>query len=481
MPKFGSRGVVLSPGATMGVARRVASALALVIIIVVTTAHCGGGAGTPPAGNPDAGSGSGGGPPDGSIGSSDAGGGGSTDAGGGGSVDAGGGGSGDAGSGGGGTGGGDGDAGTGSAACSQPGLAAADARTYVIDPAGREPEYSAADESGTMLFGVTSPGGPITANEAPLVSPEGTTKAYLSFARGARLHSGASGFSGVLGSFSGNFSVDQVDDDGRRTAGPGYVAAGRIVDVADPRSGTLLLGTFRRAGEAESAASRRAVMVSGTKPPAELWSAPLASNGAVFGAGLDLFGNALVVTDGTGRFGSGAISAQWISSTGADLTGEFLLVSGFEPGSNTWFEVSALGKGGVAVRRVDATDFTGKDLRSRYLCVVDSGAKTCASPPDWLASRPNVRIEAIRNGNAYAVLPDPATVTQCEQTVELLDLRGASCGSVSLPMAAGSCRTRALSVGKDGTLIQPLANEAWHCDAARGCRATWRWLPGLFH
>jgi hypothetical protein len=417
----------------------------------------------------------------GSGGSVGAGGGGSADAGGGGSADAGG-GSADAGGGGSADAGGSGSAdagGGGSAACSQPGPAAVAARTYVIEPAGREPEYSAADESGTMVFGVTGPGSPNTSNEAPLVSPDGTNKKYLSFVKGATLHADPSGFSGPVSSFSGNFSVDRVDVDGSRTIGPNYVAADRIVSAADPRSGTLVIGKFRRVSEPEAAASRRAAKISGNTPPVELWSAPLASAGAVFGAGLDLFGNALVITDGSARFGPGAISAQWIGSTGRDITGEFLLIAAFEPGPNTWFEVSALGSGGVAVRRVDSADFMGKDLRSHYLCVVGSGAPKCDSPPDWLSSRENVRIQAIRSGTAYAVLPDPATVAQCEQTVELVDSGGASCGIVRLRMADGPCRTRALAVGKDGTLIQPLATEAWQCDS-RACRATWRWLPGLF-
>src|SRR5467141_719201 len=135
---------------------RVAWPLAALCAIALAGPHCGGAQAPAPPGNTDAGTGSGGGVPDGSVGGSvdagtgaDGGGGGSVDAGGGSSADAGGGGSADAG------GGGSADAGGGgSAACSQPGPAAVAARTYVIEPAGREPEYSAADESGNMVFGV---------------------------------------------------------------------------------------------------------------------------------------------------------------------------------------------------------------------------------------------------------------------------------------------------------------------------------------
>jgi hypothetical protein len=201
----------------------------------------------------------------------------------------------------------------------------------------------------------------------------------------------------------------------------------------------------------------------------------------VFGAGVDHSGNALVMTDGSARWGPGAISAQWISSSGEDLTGEFLLLTGFHPETGGRFETSALEGGGVAVRQVNPTDLLRREVTSRYLCMVGAGSRTCDAPPEWLSSRRNVRIEAVRNGAAYAVLPDPALVSDCMQTVELIDGSGASCGSIELRMTHGSCRTRKLALGKDGTLIQPLANEAWQCGPPpRSCRATWRWWPRIF-
>jgi hypothetical protein len=329
------------------------------------------------------------------------------------------------------------------------------------------------------------------------------------FERGALLHADPSGFSGTLGGFSGGWSFQHFDADGNSTGTIDYQgssrATTRAVQVADPRDGTLLLGDFRRSSEPESAASRRAVFLrgiwttaSGRSGPSEIWTAPLAGTGAVYGAGLDLASNALAIMDGSARWGAGAISAQWFSSSGATLTGEFLLISGFQAGANTWFEASGLtgvggppppcsGCGGVAVRRVDSADDPGRELSSRYLCVVRTGDTSCEAPPDWMASLRDQRIEPImrgregRGGWVYAVLPDPKTVSDCTQRVELLDGSGASCGSMDLPMAQGSCRTRALSVGHDGTLIQPLADKAWQCDPdPRGCRATWRWWPGLF-
>src|SRR5204863_173535 len=83
-----------------------------------------------------------------------------------------------------------------------------------------------------------------------------------------------------------------------------------------PRDGTLLLGEFRTSSEPDSAASRRAAFVRGANP-AQIWSTPLAGTGVVFGAGLDLTGHALAILDGSPRFGSGAISAQWFGPDGA--------------------------------------------------------------------------------------------------------------------------------------------------------------------
>jgi hypothetical protein len=130
---------------------------------------------------------------------------------------------------------------------------------------------------------------------------------------------------------------------------------------------------------------------------------------------------------------------------------------------------------------VDSVEADGKVRSSRYLCVVGVGETSCAAPPEWLASLRDQRIEPIRNGTAYALLPDQKAVSDCSQHVELLDASGASCGGMDLPMAEGSCITEALSVGRDGTLIQTLAEKAWDCtDPQRGCRPVWRWWSRMF-
>jgi len=162
-----------------------------------------------------------------------------------------------------------------------------------------------------------------------MVSPDGNLIQYLSFAKGSNMHSEPTGFSGWVGSFSGIFSIEHIDPD-KSTRFNYYKLAddakyGATV-IADPRAGTLVLGKFGRNGQNDPPSFRAAFL---NAVPVEVWSAPLANTvGVIFGAGMDLASNALVITDGSAKFGGGSISAQWFSSSGKDLTGEFQLLSG---------------------------------------------------------------------------------------------------------------------------------------------------------
>src|SRR4051812_37575715 len=152
--------------------------------VSLASARCGVTEASPPgagSGGVDAGTG---GSDAGTTGTDAGTGGGSVDAGGGGPADAGGGGGSGGGGGGvdgGGGGGGGTDGGTGGVACTQSGPASVASRSYTIDPAGRDPGYTAGDGSGAMLFVVTAPGSPGRDTEGALVSSDGALKKYLSF------------------------------------------------------------------------------------------------------------------------------------------------------------------------------------------------------------------------------------------------------------------------------------------------------------
>jgi hypothetical protein len=180
---------------------------------------------------------------------------------------------------------------------------------------------------------------------------------------------------------------------------------------------------------------------------------PMASQGAVFGAGLDLGGNALVFLDG----GTGNIDAQWFGPDGTPLTNVFRLINGFKPGPSTWFETSPLLRGGVAIRRMDGKD-RNTGWTAAWLMLLQPGSTTPDAPPDWLTSRPDTHFELTRGGRAYAFLPYGRN-GPCVQRVEILAPTGESCGGFDLPMSDGTCTTYDLCVGLDGTLLQRLGNE----------------------
>ena len=91
----------------------------------------------------------------------------------------------------------------------------------------------------------------------------------------------------------------------------GSLVSDHFVRAADPARGVLVAGNVSLTRSAP--ADRVALMASGgsTVPSVKWGPSPLASNGAVLGFGVDLLGRSLVITDGTPRYGSGSISAQW--------------------------------------------------------------------------------------------------------------------------------------------------------------------------
>ena len=248
-----------------------------------------------------------------------------------------------------------------------------------------------------------------------------------------------------------------------------------LVGVADPAGGVLVAGNLSivRGGVPEHVV---AMLTGGSTPLAVKWGPkPLASTGTVYGAGVDLLGRSLVITDGTSRFGNGTISAQWFDRDGTALTGEFLLVNGFADGTYIWFETSALIGGGVLVRRMDL--YGGP--RALALAVASSGAPEVRQAPDWMVSRRDVQLQLARGGGAYAALPYGGSSVACVQRVEVLAPDGTSCGWRDYPLAGGTCNTRDLTLGFDGTVIQslPLSMESEPDDHTGAHTCTWRWWP----
>jgi len=201
------------------------------------------------------------------------------------------------------------------------------------------------------------------------------------------------------------------------------------------------------------------------------WCKDLASKGTVFGLGTDAPGNPIVITNG----GSGKISAEWLSALdGRSLSnGAFTLLESFVPGPNTWFETAPLIDGGAAVRRVDQqNDAAGRPYTtSQWLVTVALGATRATAAPQWLASRPNTNMAIVRAGRAYAMLPLGAPAAVCGQMIDVLMPDGTQCGSFSVGLESGQCRTEDVTLALDGTPIQLRPRES----VAGSC--AYRWWP----
>ncbi|TMA29053.1 MAG: hypothetical protein E6J78_03385 [Deltaproteobacteria bacterium] len=247
--------------------------------------------------------------------------------------------------------------------------------------------------------------------------------------------------------------------------------------AGDPSGGVLLAGDLSSSVSAPLSHSA-AMFTGGDKAAGVRWGPnALAASGPVFGAGVDTLGRSLVIT------GRGSdITAQWFERDGTPLTGEFTLVTGFSAAEHTWFETSALIGGGLAVLRMDlessAVSKSG-NIRAHALVVVSSGAASVQPAPDWMAQRPDRRLQIARGGRAYAALPLQAAGASCTQTIEVVSAEGASCGSRDYAIAAGTCDTNELTLAADGTVIQQLP-ASMETSTSAGSTCTWRfWTRAL--
>jgi hypothetical protein len=436
--------------------------LVLASMVIVAASIVGCGSETPPA-PPDAGSGGGGGGTDaGAGGGADAGG--SADAGGGGGGGdtgmndggSGGGGASDGGSGGGGSDGGSGGGGGGGAPPECAGLMPETPGTMrTISVTSEQPGGcfdASGDGAGFMaLRNDDSHGFPAWELFSP--APARTGRFGV---RGGNLWQQPSGFIAWVKASFIQANVIHVDPTGDNSGGRQPVG----FDGSDPwlwpnpQGGLAVAGKLIKPGRDPKASSQ--IWMFDANGDSRGDPRPLGSSGAIFGLGVDLLGRALVVYDG----GSGNVDAQWFSPDGAPLTDVFRILSAFVAGPATWFEMAPLLGGGLALRRMDASRpglLTG--LHTKWLLTLSSGAASAQAAPDWLTSRPDTSLQPARNFRAYAILPMGAQGTACSQRLELLAPTGASCGAFDFPIAAGSCDTRDLRLGVDGTVLQKLPCE----------------------
>jgi hypothetical protein len=258
-------------------------------------------------------------------------------------------------------------------------------------------------------------------------------------------------------------------------AGELNLRAENFAYAPDPSGGILFAGDLSATSFGPLSHAVAMYNGGGTSPQLRWGPKTLASAGAVYGAGVDLLGRTLVVTNGE-KFAPETISAQWFDRDGAALTGEFVLATGFTAGESTWFETSPLIGSGLAVRRMDYSYAQPGIFHARALAVVDSGQPSVHAPPAWMASRPDTRLQITRSGRGYAVVPYGAKAVTCSQRIEVLAPDGASCGGRDYPIASGTCDTHDLALGADGTVIQLLPDTMETKDPVMLTHTcTWRW------
>ena len=353
--------------------------------------------------------------------------------------------------------------------------------SYVI-PSATSCDGAAGDASGTLAFlRVVSTDTHFA--EVHFVSTTGAALRQSSVGYPPGLLSQPEGLAGIQGGVGFNFGppnavlLPRWDHAGNSVGTPGQVYLTHYAGAADPNGGVLLAGDFAQSYNGPT--SHQVNMYTGAPQAFGVKWGPkaLASSGTVFGAGVDLLGRSLVITDGSARFGGGAISAQWFDRDGTPLTGEFVLVTGFTPGANTWFEASALVGSGLLVRRIDAD--SGGRLHSLALVLVSSGTATVSAAPAWMVSRRDVQFQLARGRRAYATAPYGALGVTCSQRVEVLAPDGTSCGTRDYSMSGATCDTRDLTLGLDGSVIQQLPVSMETTTDTHGSHTcTYRWWTG---
>ena len=321
------------------------------------------------------------------------------------------------------------------------------------------------------------------------VRADGTVLGHVSTNQGLSLLPQPAGASAVAGGpYLGPLAnrgaqLVNFDSAGKATGGAFVFGHAPIPSAPDPAGGVLLAGDLALSvvdpatgtpTPAGPTAHSAVMFTGGGTAPAVRWGPKaLASSGTVFGLGVDSVGRSLIITDGAPAFGAGNISAQWFDRDGAALTGEFVLLSAFVPGPSTWFETSPLIGSGLLVRRMDA------GLHAQALVTVGSGTTFVQDAPAWMRTRTDTRLQIVRGGHAYAVLPYGAKGVACSQRLEVVASDGTSCGSTDFPIAQGACDTKDLTVGADGTVMQQLPDSMESRDPFNDFHTcTWRWWTG---
>jgi hypothetical protein len=299
------------------------------------------------------------------------------------------------------------------------------------------------DGSGTLALLLSSTHG---SQFLDFVSPAGK---LLATARGSSLEltDQLSGFIGLNFAGGGSWWLTAWDSAGHETAHKYQSDGYRGNDIAqDPLGGVVSSG--------------------GQSYDEQLnlrWSVAVTASSV----GVDRAGRSLFLFDGTSRYGANSIAAQWVDHDGT--AGAVFQWFGPRPFDTGFFFESRVGDGLFVASG------------GRWAAQIDSLATSTTPAPAWLQARPNTSLHMVHGGRGYAVLPAAADSATCSQSVEVIAPSGTSCGTASFSAGTGSCTTKSITIGYDGTVIQqlPAAREqqCWFGP----CSCTWQWWSGFFN
>lgn len=268
------------------------------------------------------------------------------------------------------------------------------------------------------------------------------------------------GFIGLENTGLEGYRIEVLSPSGQVQSQKDVSATGSATMVRDPRGGVVLL---HRPQDLSAPERLEAFDEDGNSRWRVELPFTMVSNLAV-----DRLGNTLVLTTRS-SFGDGTLAGVWVDG-GGDVGEVFKAAEGL-PSGGSYVLYPRVGSGLFLLR--DSTTGT------TWVRSFDSLASTGQPAPSWLMARRDTTLHMARGGQAYAFLPIARRGVSCEQTIEVVAPTGESCGTATFGFGTGTCDTRELTVGYDGTVIQRVPQKHEECVTPGHCKCEWRWWSEL--
>lgn len=295
-----------------------------------------------------------------------------------------------------------------------------------------------ANGTGLVAFGFTVID--LNGNEAwTILSPGGVTVGHTG-TLGGELFPLASTFISTSSNSTAEFvHPELIVTEANGSRGRPVNLNGRQLFVSDGRS-LLAAGTFT---DEPSDTVQKAQLFDGEGHT--IWGPlTLPGHGEVAGAGIDDSGSVLVL-----RQDGASVQGLWIDGGGVPEGEPFVVL--VQVTTPLRFQTLRLVGGGLALA-----------VGGKWMAAIVAGSSAPTSPPDWLASRDDFRLQTVRlpaTKSGYALLPRGGKIPVCSQQVEVLAASGRSCGTVAIPVDGDACNSREVRLGLDGTLLQMLPSD----------------------